>query len=251
MKTALITGATSGIGRATAILFAKNNINVIACGRREERLQELKEITSERAGKLTTLSFDVCDQQQVQEQLTSLGAQLSNIDILINNAGNAHGLAPFHEASMDDWEAMIDINCKGLLYVSRAITPSMIAKKSGHIINIGSIAGKEAYPSGNVYCASKFAVDALTQTMRMDLFKHGIKVGAVNPGLVDTEFSLVRFKGDADQADSVYKGYTPLHAEDIADILLFAVTRPSHVNIADLLVLPTDQASATLVNKTP
>ncbi|NNG08767.1 MAG: SDR family NAD(P)-dependent oxidoreductase, partial [Arenibacter sp.] len=179
----------------------------------------------------------------------SLPEEFSNISILINNAGNAHGLHSIEEGVLDDWEAMMDINVKGLLYVSKAIMPRMIENKFGHIINIGSIAGKEVYPKGNVYCASKYAVDALNQGMRIDLNKYGIRVGAINPGLVETEFSEVRFKGDKERASDTYEGYQPLRPEDIADIIHFVVTRPYHVNIADLLVLPTAQASATVVNK--
>lgn len=247
-KTALITGATSGIGRATARLFAKNNIRLILCGRRQDRLDalaaELGTVTE-----VLTLCFDIRDKDLVFEKINSLPSSFSEIDILINNAGNAHGMDPIHEGSLTDWEAMLDINVKGLLYVSKAILPKMLERKSGHIINIGSTAGKEVYPKGNVYCASKFAVDALNQGMRIDLNGKGIKVGAINPGLVETEFSEVRFKGDSDRASTVYKGYTPLRPEDIADIIWFAVTRPLHVNIADLTVMCLDQASSTIVNK--
>ena len=246
--TAFITGATSGIGLATAKLFASNKINLVICGRRKERLNELKKELS-RHTKVFILEFDVQDKKAVFEAIASLPEEFSNIDILINNAGNAHGLDSIEEGNIDDWEAMLDINVKGLLYVSKAIMPIMIKNKSGHIINIGSIAGKEVYPMGNVYCASKYAVDAINQGMRIDLNKYGIRVGAINPGLVETEFSKVRFKGDDGRAEATYKGYMPLQPEDIADVIHFMVTRPPHVNIADLLILPTAQASATIVNK--
>jgi NADP-dependent 3-hydroxy acid dehydrogenase YdfG len=248
MKTALITGATSGIGKATASTFAREGINLILCGRREERLVELKKELSKRVA-IYTLCFDVRDKDQVFEKINSLPEKFSEIAILINNAGNAHGLDPIQDGNIDDWDAMLDINVKGLLYVSKAIFPKMISKGAGHIINIGSTAGKEVYPNGNVYCASKYAVDALNQAMRIDLNKHGIKVGAVNPGLTQTEFSEVRFKGDTEKARNVYKGFNPLHPEDIADIIRFVVTRPYHVNIADLVVMPTAQANSTTVNK--
>jgi NADP-dependent 3-hydroxy acid dehydrogenase YdfG len=247
-KTALITGATSGIGQATARIFARNNINLIICGRRKERLKDLQ---NELQGmvKVHCLNFDVREPQEVEQAISSLKAEWKDIDILINNAGNAHGLAPIQQGELKDWEDMIDINVKGLLYVSKAVIPGMMARKSGHIINIGSIAGKEVYPQGNVYCASKHAVDALTTGMRMDLIKEGIKVSGIHPGLVETKFSLVRFKGDAEKAKKVYEGLNPLKAEDIAEILLFAVTRPAHVNIADLTVLAAAQASAVIVNR--
>ncbi|KAF2515086.1 SDR family NAD(P)-dependent oxidoreductase [Flavobacterium salilacus subsp. salilacus] len=248
MKTALITGATSGIGRATARYFAKNNIRLILCGRRDDRLAALRG----ELGSLTpvhTLLFDVRDKKAVDNAIASIPKEFADIDILINNAGNAHGLDPIQNGDADDWDAMIDINVKGLLYVSKAILPGMIARKSGHIINIGSIAGKEVYPNGNVYCASKHAVDAINQGMRMDLNPYGIRVGAINPGLVATEFSEVRFKGDTERAENVYKGYEPLQPEDIADVITFVVTRPYHVNIADLMILPTAQASAIMVKK--
>lgn len=245
---AFITGATSGIGKSTAILFAANGIDVVLCGRRQDRLDILKEELSQQT-KVHTLCFDVRNKSDVFEAINSLPNDFSAIDILINNAGNAHGLDPIEEGSTDDWDAMLDINVKGLLYVSKAIIPQMIAKKSGHIIHIGSTAGKEVYPKGNVYCASKHAVDAINQGMRMDLNPYGIRVGAVNPGLVETEFSNVRFKGDNTRAENVYKGFKPLKPEDIADIIHFVVTRPYHVNIADLVVMPTAQANATMVKK--
>ncbi len=247
-KTALITGATSGIGRAIAKNFANNGLHVILCGRRQERLDALQKELSE-ITKVHTLNFDVRDKKSVFEQLQNLPEAFSKIDILINNAGNAHGKDPIDEGNTDDWDAMIDINVKGLLYVTKAILPQMIERKSGHIINIGSTAGKEVYPTGNVYCASKHAVDAINEGMRLDLNGKGIKIGAINPGLVETEFSEVRYKGDTEKADKVYQGYTPLQPEDIADIIWFAVTRPPHVNIADLTVMCLDQSSSTVLNK--
>jgi len=248
MKTILITGATSGIGRETARIFAKNNYKVVLCGRREDRLIELQ---NELSGftDVHTLLFDVRDKTSVKKAVESLPKNFADIDILINNAGNAHGLDPVQNGDTADWDAMIDINIKGLLYVSKAVIPGMISRKKGHIINIGSTAAKEVYPNGNVYCATKHAVDALNQGMRMDLNPYGIRVGAVHPGMVETEFSEVRFKGDADRAANVYKGFEPLKPEDIADVILFVVSRPYHVNIADLVVMPTAQASSTLVNR--
>tara|TARA_R110000765_G_scaffold87493_3_gene167715 strand:- start:2297 stop:3049 length:753 start_codon:yes stop_codon:yes gene_type:complete len=247
-KTAFITGATSGIGKATAINFALNGIDLVLCGRRQERLDALKEELGKEV-KVHTLNFDIRKKDSVQKAISSLPKDFAKIDILINNAGNAHGLDTIQEGSVDDWDAMLDINVKGLLYVSKALIPQMVERKSGHIINIGSTAGKEVYPKGNVYCASKHAVDAINQGMRIDLNPYGIRVGAVNPGLVETEFSNVRFKGDENRAENVYKGFQPLKPEDIADIIHFVITRPYHVNIADLIVMPTAQASSTIVNK--
>ncbi|MBF7091070.1 SDR family NAD(P)-dependent oxidoreductase [Flavobacterium sp. ALJ2] len=247
-KTALITGATSGIGKATAQILAKNNYKVILCGRRQDRLAELEAALSEYT-EVHTLAFDVRDKEAVLERIGSLPESFSVIDVLINNAGNAHGLDPIQTGDLDDWDAMIDINVKGLLYVSKAIIPQMSARKSGHIINIGSTAAKEVYPNGNVYCGTKHAVDAISQGMRIDLNPFGIRVGAIHPGMVETEFSEVRFKGDADRASNVYKGFTPLQAEDIADIIHFVVSRPYHVNIADLVVMSTAQASSTIVKR--
>lgn len=248
MKTAFITGATSGIGKATAELFAKNKIRLILCGRRTERLNELKDTLS-KVTEVTTLQFDVSKRDEVEEAIKSLPENFQKIDILINNAGNAHGLSSIQDGSIDDWDAMLDINVKGSLYVSKAIIPQMTARNNGFIVNIGSIAAKEVYPNGNVYCASKHAVDALNKGMRIDLNKHNIRVSAIHPGAVETEFSDVRFKGDTERAKSVYAGYKALQAEDIADIIYFVVTRPYHVNIEDLVVYPTAQASATIINK--
>ncbi len=248
LKTAFITGATSGIGRATAKLLGENGYRIIACGRRQDRLAELK---NELSGKtqIITLSFDVRDKDSVFNAINSLPENWKSIDLLINNAGNAHGLSSIEDGSIEDWDAMIDINVKGLLYVSKAIIPLMIEQQSGHIINIGSIAGKEVYPNGNVYCASKYAVDAINSGMRIDLNKHNIKVSQIAPGLVETEFSMVRFKGDTERSKSVYEGYDALKPQDLADLILFMATRPAHVNLADILILPQAQATSTMVNK--
>lgn len=249
-KIAFITGATSGIGRATAEILASQGYNLILCGRREDRLESLKrELSNKSENNILTLSFDVRDKEAVDMAIKNLPELWKNIAVLINNAGNAHGFDPIQDGDVADWDSMIDINVKGLLYVSKMIIPEMIKNKSGHIINIGSIAGKEVYPGGNVYCASKYAVDAITQGMRLDLNAHNIKVSAVNPGLVETEFSKVRFKGDEEKSSKVYEGYTPLTAHDVAEVIAFILSRPSHVNIADLLLLPTAQASSKIVNK--
>lgn len=247
-KTALITGATSGIGLATARLFAEKGFHLILCGRRIERLEDLS-LKLKSKTKIHILNFDVRNLKAVQENIESIPNEFSKIDVLINNAGNAHGLDTFQEGSLDDWDAMMDINVKGLLYVTKAVLPGMLERNSGHIINIGSTAAKEVYPKGNVYCASKAAVDAINQGLRIDLNGTGIKVGAIHPGLVKTEFSEVRFKGDKERADQVYQGFQPLLPEDIADIILFTVTRPKHVNIADLVVMSIDQASSSIVNR--
>ncbi len=245
-KTVLITGATSGIGWATAMIFAKNGYQVVACGRRQPRLDALKTVLQE---KVHTLCFDVGDRQMVESLLTTLPDEFATIDVLVNNAGNAHGLSPIHEGDPADWDAMIASNIQGLLYVTRLISPQMVARQSGHIVNIGSIAGKQTYPGGNVYCATKSAVDALSEAMRLDLNPFGIKVTAIHPGLVETEFSIVRFKGDEIRAKLPYRGMKPLVAEDVAEAVWFAVSRPPHVNIADMLILPTAQASATMVKR--
>ena len=248
MKNVLITGASSGIGRATARLLAQNGYRLVICGRRQDRIQELEKELSERT-EIHSLIFDVRDREAVQSAIDAVPAPFRPFDVLVNNAGNAHGLDLIHQGDWEDWDAMLDINVKGLLYVTRSILPEMVERERGHIINIGSTAGKEVYPKGNVYCASKHAVDALNQAMRLDLNEHGIRVGAVNPGLVQTEFSDVRFKGDTERAKTVYKGYSPLQAEDIARIIFFVLEQPPHVNIADLVVLPTDQASSTQIRK--
>jgi len=247
-KIALITGATSGIGEATARLLASKNISLILCGRRQERLDELKnelKIITE----VYTLSFDVQNWNDVEKNINSLPSEWQKIDILINNAGNAHGLSTIQEGDVKDWEMMIDTNVKGLLYLTRLISPRMVERKSGQIINLGSIAGKEVYPYGNVYNASKFAVDALTKGMMMDMNPYGIKVTSINPGAVETEFSLVRFKGNEERAEKVYQGFEPLKAEDVANAIWYAINQPDHVNIADLTIMPLAQASATVLNR--
>jgi NADP-dependent 3-hydroxy acid dehydrogenase YdfG len=246
-KTALITGATSGIGEATAYEFAKQGIKLVLCGRRLERLNTIQKAL-ERLTDVHILNFDIRNKQDTVNAIISLPDNFKTIDILINNAGNAHGLDPINEGDTDDWDAMMDINVKGLLYVSKAIIPQMTDRQSGHIINIGSSAGKEVYPKGNVYCASKHAVLAITEGMRIDLNPYGIKVGAVNPGMVETEFSEVRFKGDP-SANNVYKGFKALQAKDVAEVIYFAISRPPHVNLADILMFCTAQASSTIINK--
>jgi 3-hydroxy acid dehydrogenase / malonic semialdehyde reductase len=246
-KIALITGATSGIGEATARILSEN-FNLVICGRRVDRLKKIEQELSAKT-KVITLSFDVREQRAVTNAIENLPAEWKEIDVLVNNAGNAHGFDPIQSGNVADWDAMIDINVKGLLYISRVVIPGMTSRKRGHIINIGSIAGKEVYPNGNVYCASKYAVDALTKGMRMDLNPFGIKVTAINPGMVETEFSLVRFKGDDQRAANVYKGLTPLTSEDIAGIVDYVLSAPPHVMLADITVLPTAQASATIVKR--
>lgn len=243
-KIALVTGATSGIGKASAILLAKNAYDIIATGRRQERLDQLKEeILSNGGSDVLDLAFDVRNLNEVKNSIAKIKGKWKNIDVLINNAGLSAGLNSIEEGEFDDWEVMIDTNIKGLLYMTRLICPMMIERgKGGHIINIGSIAGREVYANGNVYCATKYAVKALSQGMRIDLLKHNIKVTNIEPGMVETEFSEVRFKGDKKKAAEVYKGLTPLYAEDIAEAVLFAVTRPAHVCINDMLIMPTAQA---------
>lgn len=246
-KAAFVTGATSGIGKAIAYEFAKHGIDLILCGRRQERLDQIKKDLGSKVN-VHTLSFDVRDKNETLKAVDSLPKNFKKIDILINNAGNAHGLDPIQSGNIEDWDAMIDINVKGLLYVSKAIIPQMVERQSGHIINIGSSAGRELYPKGNVYCASKSAVLSITEGMRIDLNPFGIKVCAINPGLVETEFSHVRFKG-GEIANSVYKGFEALQPEDIADLVYYTVSRPKHVNIADVLVFATAQANNTIVKK--
>lgn len=244
-KIILVTGATSGFGKAIAVLFAKNGYNVIINGRRKERLDALEsQLIAEFGINVYKLPFDVRDKNAAFNAIDTLPDEWKNIDVLVNNAGLASGLADIQDGDIEDWEKMIDTNVKGLLYVTKAVVPNMILRKSGHIINIGSIAGKEVYPKGNVYCATKHAVDALNKAMRIDLLPHKIKVTAINPGMAETEFSVVRFHGDEDRAKDVYKGLTPLYAEDIAELAWFAASRPDHVNINDLTVMPTAQATA-------
>ena len=248
MKTILITGATSGIGLAAAKKLANDENQLILCGRRQQKLDEIsKELSA--ITNVLSLCFDVSDKNEVNKILGNLAEKFSSIDILINNAGNAHGLNTIQEGSLDDWDNMIDSNVKGLLYVSRVIMPKMIERQSGHIINIGSLAGREVYEKGNIYCATKHAVNAISKAMRIDLNKTGIKVSEINPGLVETDFSNVRFKGDSDKAEKVYQGYKALQADDIADIIEFVINRPSHVNIADILVLPQAQATSSIIDK--
>jgi len=244
-KIAFITGATSGIGRATALTLSKNNFDVIITGRRLELLEDLeKEIKSKSSNMVYILNFDVRNKEEVFSAIDSLPSEWKDIQLLINNAGLAVGLNHINEGKIDDWERMIDTNIKGLLYVTRKISPMMIAKNRGHIINIGSTAGKEAYEYGNVYCGTKHAVDAISKGMRIDMLNHKIKVTAINPGMVETEFSLVRFKGDKSKADKVYKGFTPLYGYDIADAILYAATRPEHVCINDMIITATAQANS-------
>ncbi|MCK5731148.1 MAG: SDR family NAD(P)-dependent oxidoreductase [Draconibacterium sp.] len=249
-KIALITGATSGIGEATALLLAQNNYDLIITGRREDKLKMVEsEINKNTNSKILTINFDIRSLNETKAAINSLPNNWKEIDILINNAGLAAGYNTVQNGVVDDWEQMIDTNIKGLLYITRLVSPIMIARSKGHIINISSIAGKETYPFGNVYCATKHAVQSITKGMRIDMLKHGIKVSSVSPGAVDTEFSLVRFKGDEDKAKQVYNGFTPLFAKDIAETILFVLSRPQHVNIDDILVMPTDQAFSRDFNK--
>ena len=248
MKTILITGATSGIGLAAAKKLAKSKNQLILCGRRQRKLNEISSELS-KTSNILSLCFDVSEKNEVTKLLDNLPEGFSSIDILINNAGNAHGMDTIQDGSLEDWDNMIDSNVKGLLYVSRIIIPKMIEKQSGHIINIGSLAGREVYEKGNIYCATKHAVNAISKAMRIDLNKTGIKVSEINPGLVETDFSNVRFKGDNNRAEKVYQGYKALQADDIADIIEFIVNRPSHVNIADILVLPKAQATSSIIDK--
>lgn len=244
MKTIFITGATSGIGKAIAYKFAQHGYQLILNGRREDRLREIEtDLQDQFSAKVITLPFDIKDKEAAKIAVQSLPHDFKKIDVLINNAGLAAGFGVIQDGNTDDWELMIDTNIKGLLFISRLIMPMMIANGSGHIFNISSIAGKEVYPKGNVYCATKFAVDAITKSMRIDMLEHGIKVTSIDPGAVETEFSLVRFQGDSDRAKKTYEGYEPLKGEDIADIVFFAATRPAHVVLNDIVVTCTAQAN--------
>lgn len=247
-KTILITGATSGIGLATARLLAMQGYRLVLTARREKLLKEIGESLSTNTS-VHTSCFDVSDRHAAEAALEQLPDDFRTIDVLINNAGNAYGHSPLHQGDTDDWDKMIDINIKGLLYVSRPIARQMVARRSGHILNIASLAGRETYPGGNVYCASKSAVIALTEGMRKDFNPYGIKVSSIDPGLVETDFSKVRFHGDAERAATVYKGFTPLKPVDVAECIAFVISRPAHVNIGDMLLLPTDQASSSIVNR--
>jgi 3-hydroxy acid dehydrogenase/malonic semialdehyde reductase len=245
---AFITGATSGIGKATATEFAKQGYDLVVTGRRSERLTQLKEgLESAYGVKVLDLCFDVRDEQQVRQAIESLSGHFATVDVLVNNAGLAAGLSPIQDGQISHWERMIDTNIKGLLYVSKYISALMIPQKKGHIINVGSVAGKEVYANGNVYCATKHAVDALNKGMRIDLLPHHIKVSSINPGMVETEFSVVRFDGDEERAKKVYDNIVPLKPEDIAETIYWMASRPAHVNINDLLIMPTIQANATTV----
>jgi len=249
-KTILITGATSGFGEASAYLFAKNNWNIIITGRRKERLEKLEaELKSTYNIDVLSLCFDVRNIEEVKSAIASLKDEWKNIDVLLNNAGLAAGRGPIQEGIYDDWEQMIDTNIKGLLYMTREVSPLMIERRKGHIINVASLAGWESYGGGNVYCGTKHAVRAITRSARIDLLQHNIKVSVISPGAAETEFSLVRFKGDEDKASAVYDGYQPLKAEDVANSIYFMATQPSHVNIEEIFILPTAQATATITQK--
>lgn len=247
-KTVLITGASSGIGKSTAELFAKNGANLILTGRRKERLEELKQkLSSEYSVSILSLVFDIRNYDEVKKNISSLNSVWKNIDILINNAGMGRGLDKFQDGNVENWEEMIDTNLKGLLYITKEILPVMVERKSGHIINIGSTAGHDVYPAGNIYCATKFAVNAISQSLRIDLLDKRIKVSSVDPGMVETEFSNVRFFGDTERAKSVYKGLTPLTPEDVAEAILFCATRPYHVNINEIILTPIAQAQSNFI----
>jgi NADP-dependent 3-hydroxy acid dehydrogenase YdfG len=245
-KIALITGATSGIGEACANVFARERYDLVLTGRRMDRLEELaRHLKEEYNVNVMLLNFDVRNRDEAVQNLESLPDEWKKVNVLVNNAGLSLGLEPFQQGSFDDWDTMLDTNVKGLLYVSKVVANWMIANQFGHVINLGSIAGKEVYPNGNVYCASKHAVDALNKAMRIDLLPHGIKVTAVHPGAVETEFSEVRFKGDKARAKKVYEGFEPLVAADVAETIWFAASRPAHVNINELTVMPTAQSGGS------
>lgn len=249
-KIALITGATAGIGRAIALRLAEEKFDLIITGRREDRLKELRqEIEINYKVRVKELCFDVTNYKEVEKALGNLPETWPRVDVLVNNAGLAVGLSPIYEGVIEDWERMIDTNIKGLLYVTRVVSPGMVERKSGHIINLSSIAGKEVYPKGNVYCATKHAVTALSKAMRMDMLDYGIRVTLVCPGAVNTEFSTVRFKGDKEKADQVYKGFTPLAAGDIAEAVAYAVMQPKHVDVQEVMVMPTAQAGGAMFHK--
>jgi NADP-dependent 3-hydroxy acid dehydrogenase YdfG len=246
----MVTGATSGFGEAIAHEFAKNQFDVIITGRRADRLKKVKnDIEKGYSVKVLDLQFDIRNREETLKILNTLDSQWQQIDVLVNNAGLASGLSSVQEGDIDDWEKMIDTNVKGLLYVTRCIAPMMIKNKKGHIINIGSIAGKEVYANGNVYCASKHAVDALTKATRLDLLPHGIRVTGICPGMAETEFSIVRFHGDTEKAKNIYKGFQALSAKDIADVVYYAASRPPHVNISDVVIMPLAQGNAGTVAK--
>ena len=250
MKIALITGATAGIGQATAHALAEKGFQLILTGRRVDRLKQVsQEIQEKYPVEVIPLCFDIRDKEQTKKVIQSLPEKWKMIDVLVNNAGLAAGFSHIQDGSMDDWDVMIDTNIKGLLYITAAVSPLMVARNKGHIVNIGSIAGKEVYENGNVYCATKHAVGALTKGMRIDMLKHNIRVTSVCPGMVETEFSIVRFKGDEERAKNVYKGMQPLFPEDIANVVVYVVTLPDHVCINDILVMPTAQASLSQVNR--
>jgi len=249
-KKAMITGATSGIGKATATLYAKRGYDIIITGRRTDRLQELRQkLKRKYAVRVKALNFDIRNKEATKKAFKSLDKSWKKIDILINNAGLAKGLAPIHKGNTEDWDQMIDTNVKGLLYISRLVTPGMVKRKKGHIINVCSTAGHEVYPNGNVYCASKHAVEALTRSMRIDLHKHGIRVSQVSPGHVEqTEFALVRYNGDKNKA-KIYEDFTPLNSKDVADVIYFISTRPSHVSVQDIILMGTQQANSLHINR--
>lgn len=244
---ALITGATAGFGHETALLLAQHGFDLIICGRRKERLEHLENLIVHKFGRrVLSLSFDIRKKDEVKSAVEKIPPIFDSIDVLINNAGLASGFGTIENGNMEDWEKMIDTNVKGLLYMTRNVAPMMVAQKKGHIINVGSIAGKEVYANGNVYCATKFAVDALNKAMRIELVQYGIKVSSINPGMAETEFSLVRFHGDENRAKNVYKGIDALTATDIAETIYWVISRPPHVNINEIIIMPTYQANTTL-----